>query len=55
VDFYSNILLSCNNYLLKDDDTSIEGIGEGSVINIIEDVDFPDRSYYKALMLRKNE
>ena len=50
VDYYSNILLSCNNYLLKNDDTSIEGIEEGSVINIIEDVDFPDGAYYKALM-----
>jgi hypothetical protein len=50
VDYYSNILLSCNNYLLKNDDTSIEGIEEGSIINIIEDVDFPDGAYYKALM-----
>ena len=50
VDYYSNILLSCNNYLLKNDDTSIEGIKEGSIINIIEDVDFPDGAYYKALM-----
>ena len=50
MDYYSNILLSCNNYLLKNDDTSIEGIEEGSVINIIEDVDFPDGAYYKALM-----
>ena len=50
VDYYSNILLSCNNYLLKEDDTSIENIVEGSVINIIEDVDFPDGSYYKELM-----
>ena len=50
VDFYSDILLSCNNYLLKNDDTSIEGIEEGSIINIIEDVDFPDGAYYKALM-----
>ena len=48
--YYSNIILSCNNYLLKNDDTSIEGIEEGSVINIIEDVDFPDGAYYKALM-----
>ena len=48
--YYSNIILSCNNYLLKDDDSSIEGIEEGSVINIIEDVDFPDGAYYKALM-----
>ena len=48
--YYSNIILSCNNYLLKEDDTSIEGIEEGSVINIIEDIDFPDGAYYKALM-----
>ena len=50
VDYNSNILLTHNNYLLKEDDTSIEGIEEGSVINIIEDVDFPDGAYYKALM-----
>ena len=47
-DFYSTIILSCNNYLLKEDDnTTIEGIEEGSIINIIEDIDFPDGSYYK--------
>lgn len=50
VDYYSNIILSINNYLLKDDDTYIEGIQEGSIINIIEDVDFPDGSFYKTLM-----
>ena len=33
---------------------SNEGIPEGSIINIIEDVDFPDGSYYKALM-KKHE
>ena len=49
-DYYSEIILSCNNYLLKEDDTSIEGIEEGSIINIIEDIDFPDGSYYKELM-----
>ena len=53
-DFYSKIILSCNNYLLKEDDTTIEGIEEGSIINIIEDIDFPDGSYYKELM-KKNE
>ena len=53
-DYYSNIILSCNNYLLKKDDTTIEGIEEGSIINIIEDIDFPDGSYYRAL-LKKNE
>jgi len=52
--YYSNIILSCNNYLLKDDDSSIEGIEEDSVINIIEDADFPDGAYYKALM-KKNK
>lgn len=49
-DYCSKIILSCNNYLLKEDDTSIEGIEEGSIINIIEDIDFPDGSYYKELM-----
>ena len=49
-DYYSKIILSCNNYLLKEDNTTIEGIEEGSIINIIEDIDFPDGSYYKALM-----
>ena len=53
-DFYSTIILSCNNYLLKEDDTTIEGIEEGSIINIIEDIDFPDGSYYRELM-KKNE
>ena len=54
-DYYSNIILSCNNYLIKEDYTSIEGIPEGSVINIIEDMDFPDGSYYKLLMkINKN-
>ena len=50
VDYYSDILLTCNNYRLKNDDTSIEGIEEGSIINIIEDIDYPDSSYYKYLM-----
>ena len=54
VDFYSKTILSCNNYLLQCDDTLIEGIPEGSIINIIEDVDFPDGSYYKTLM-KKHE
>lgn len=54
IDYYSNIILSCNNYLLQCDDTLIEGISEGSIINIIEDVDFPDGSYYKVLM-KKHE
>ena len=54
VDIYSNIILSCNNYLLLEDDTLIEGIEEGTVINIIEDIDFPDGSFYKALM-KKHE
>jgi len=50
VDYYSDIILTCNNYRLKNEDTSIEGIEEGSVINIIEDIDYPDGSYYKYLM-----
>ena len=50
VDYYSNIILTCNNYLLKEEDTSIEGIKEGSIINIIEDINFPDGSYYRELM-----
>ena len=54
VDYYSNIILSCNNYFLKMDDTLIDGIEEGSIINIIENADFPDSSYYKALM-KNNE
>ena len=54
VDYFSNILLSCNNYLLKEDNTEIDGLKEGSIINIIENVDFPDSSYYKSLM-KKNE
>ena len=54
-DYYSKIILSCNNYLLKEDDnTTIDGIEEGSIINIIEDIDFPDGSYYKAL-IEKNK
>ena len=54
VDYYSNIILSCDNYLLKSDDSSIDGIKEDSIINIIEDADFPDSAYYNALM-KKNE
>ena len=53
-DYYSNIILSCNNYLLKEDDTPIGGIEEGSIINIIENIDYPDESYYNALM-NKNQ
>ena len=53
-DYYSKIILSCNNYLLKEDDTTIEGIEEGSIINIIEDIEFPDGFYYRELM-KKNE
>ena len=47
---YSNIILSYNNYLINKDDTTIEGFEEGSIINIIEDIDIPDGSYYKYLM-----
>ena len=49
-DYYSDILLSCNNYLLKKDNSSIKAIPENSIINIIEDVDFPYDSYYDDLM-----
>ena len=49
-DVYSDIILSYNNYLIKKDDTTIEGFEEGSIINIIEDIDIPDGSYYKYLM-----
>ena len=54
--YYSNIILSYNNYLLKEDESSIEGIPENSVINIIEDADYPDESYYyKILEENKDE
>ena len=48
--YYSNIILAYNNYLLKEDESSIEGIPENSVINIIEDVDYPDESYYNKIL-----
>jgi hypothetical protein len=48
--YYSNIILAYNNYLLKEDESSIEGIPENSVINIIEDADFPDESYYNKIL-----
>ena len=53
-DYYSDIILSHNNFLLKNDNSSIESIPENSIINIIEDVDYPDESYYNNL-LKKNE
>ena len=53
-DYFSDIILSYNNYLLKNDNSTIEGIPENSIINIIEDVDYPDDSYYNNLM-KKNE
>ena len=53
-DYCSDIILSYNNYLLKYDNSTIEGIPENSIINIIEDVDYPDDSYYNNLM-KKNE
>ena len=50
-DYCSEILLSCNNYLLKkENNSSIEPIPENSIINIIEDVDFPYDLYYDDLM-----
>ena len=54
IDYNSNIILSCGNYLLKSDNSSIDGIKEDSIINIIEDADFPDSAYYNDLM-KKNE
>ena len=48
--YYSNIILSYNNYLLKEDESPIEGIPENSVINIIEDADYPDESYYNKIL-----
>ena len=54
IDYNSNIILSCGNYLLKSDNSSIGGIKEDSIINIIEDADFPDSAYYNDLM-KKNE
>ena len=49
-DYCSDIILSYNNYIIQKDDTTIEGFEEGSIINIIEDIDVPDGSYYKYLM-----
>ena len=54
-DYFSDIILSYNNYLLKNDNSTIEGIPENSIINIIEDVDYPDDSYYNNLMKKKLE
>ena len=49
-DYCSDIILSYNNYIIQKDDTTIDGFEEGSIINIIEDIDIPDGSYYKYLM-----
>ena len=46
--------MSYNNYLLPKNNTTIEDFEEGSIINIIENIDIPDGSYYKYLM-KKNE
>jgi hypothetical protein len=48
--YASKILLTYNNYLLKEDESSIEGIPDCSIINIIEDADYPDDFYYDKLM-----
>ena len=48
--YYSKIILAYNNYLIKEDESSIEGIPENSVINIIEDADYPDESYYNKIL-----
>ena len=53
-DYNSDIILSYNNYLLPKNNTTIEDFEEGSIINIIENIDIPDGSYYKYLM-KKNE
>ena len=52
-DYHSDIILSYNNYLLPKNNTTIEDFEEGSIINIIENIDIPDGSYYKFLMKKK--
>lgn len=52
----SNILLVYQNNILKKDESSIDNIKNDDIITIIEDVPFPDDSYYNNLIKKnKNE
>ena len=47
--FYSNILLIHNNNILDNDESNIEDISDGDSVIIIEDRNYPDKSYYDSL------
>ena len=52
----SNILLVYHNNILKKDESSIDNIQNEDIITIIEDVPFPDDTYYNNLLqYNKNE
>ena len=52
----SKILLVYQNNILKNDESSIDNIKNGDIITIIEDIPFPDDSYYNNLIEKnKNE
>ena len=52
----SKILLVYQNNILKNDESSIDNIKNGDIITIIEDIPFPDDSFYNNLIEKnKNE
>jgi len=53
--FYStNIILIHNNKILKNDDSSFDEIANGDIIWVIENVLYPDDSYYLGLQKKYN-
>ena len=51
---YTNIILSYSNCLLKKDNSSIEEIPNGSIINIIEERNIPYNKFKKCDDFKKN-
>ena len=50
----SDILLISKNCIIEKDESSIDSILEGDLIIIIENIIYPDDSYYKSLLTKNN-
>jgi hypothetical protein len=50
----SDILLISKNCIIKEDESSIDSISDGDLIIIIENIIYPDNSYYKSLFIKNN-
>lgn len=51
----TEIALIYKNYILTEDETSIDCISEGDVIIILENRNYPDNSFYDSIMKKNND